>query len=58
MVFIFHILSVPRKNGMGFTKLRFSSHQLRVETGKYASSITPHHKRYCLTCNSIDIEDE
>ena len=41
-----------------FTKLRLSSHQLRVETGRNACNTTPYNERYCLTCNSIDLEDE
>jgi len=43
---------------VAFTKLRLSSHQLRVETGRYASNRTPHNERYCLICNSIDLEDK
>ena len=39
---------VPRKIRVAFTKLRLSSHQLRVETGRYASNRTPHNERYCL----------
>jgi len=49
---------VPRKIRVVFTKLRLSSHQLSVETGRYASNRTPHIERYCLICNSIDLEDE
>jgi len=49
---------VPRKTRVAITKLRLSSHQLRVETGGYASNRTPHNEIYCLMCNSIDLEDE
>ena len=43
---------------MTFTKLRLSSHQLRVETKRYASIRAPHYEQYCLICSSIDLEDE
>jgi len=46
---------VPRKIRVAFTKLRLSSHQLRVETGRYASNRT---QPCCLICNSIDLEGE
>jgi len=46
---------VPRKIRVAFTKLRLSSHQLRVETGRYASKRTPYNE---LICNSIDLENE
>ena len=37
---------VPRKICVAFSKLRLSSHQLRVETGRNASKITSHNERY------------
>ncbi len=42
----------------GLTRLRLSSHQLRVETGRYGRNRTPRDERYCLQCNTGDIEDE
>ena len=40
------------------TKLRLSSHQLRIETGRYGNNRTEHNQRYCTICNNGDIEDE
>jgi len=57
-IFPTYLDCVPRKIRVAFTKLRLSSHQLSVETGRYASNRTPHNERYCLICNSIDLEDE
>jgi len=39
---------VPRKIRVAFTKLKLSSHQVRVETGRYASNRTPYNEQYCL----------
>ena len=41
-----------------FTRLRLSMHPLRMQTGRYARNNTPREERYCLVCNSTDIEDE
>jgi hypothetical protein len=41
-----------------FSKLRISSHSLRIESARYVKPIIPAEQRYCLLCNSGDIEDE
>jgi hypothetical protein len=41
-----------------FSRLRLSSHGLRIETGRYGSDRLPREERTCLLCNSRDIEDE
>lgn len=35
-----------------------SSHQLRIETGRYGNDRIDRNQRYCTLCNSLDIEDE
>ena len=37
------------------TRLRVSAHYLRIHTGRYATNNT---QRYCMFCNSRDLEDE
>ena len=41
-----------------YTILRLSVHPLRVQTGRYDRNRVPKNERYCLCCNSGDIEDE
>ena len=41
-----------------FTKMRISSHDLRIETGRYTQGRIARDERYCLVCGSRDIEDE
>ena len=38
------------------TKLRLSSHMLKIETGRYTN--IPRHERKCEFCTKNDIEDE
>ena len=40
------------------TKLRVSSHQLRIETGRYGRARLERFERVCQLCNQNDIEDE
>ena len=40
-----------------FTRLRFSSLNLRIETGRYSNPPVPRSERFCPCCNSTDIED-
>ena len=49
---------VPFKYRICLTKLRLSSHTLRIESGRYGNNRVEHNHRYCLICNSGDIEDE
>ncbi len=41
-----------------FTRLRLSSHELRVETGRYGINRTERNQRYCTFCDVLDLEDE
>ena len=40
-----------------FTRLRFSTLSLRIETGRYSNPPVPRSERLCPCCNAIDIED-
>ena len=40
------------------TKLRLSSHNLKIETGRYGRNRIERNQRYCDFCNTTDIEDE
>jgi hypothetical protein len=49
---------MPKKFRIAFAKLRLSSHQLRIATGRYGNCRIGRSERYCLICNSRVIEDE
>jgi hypothetical protein len=49
---------LPKSLRSYFTRLRLSSHPLRIQIGRYARNRTPRDERYCLVCNEPDIEDE
>jgi hypothetical protein len=40
------------------TKIRLSSHSLRIQTGRYGANRIDRNQRICLYCDSGDIEDE
>ena len=40
------------------TKIRLSSHKLRIETGRYGRNRIDRNERLCQICNCGDIEDE
>lgn len=40
------------------TRLRLSSHQLRIEAGRYGVNRTERNQRYCTFCDRLDLEDE
>ncbi len=40
------------------SRIRFSSHSLRIQTGRYAQNRLARNERVCLYCDSGDIEDE
>ena len=40
------------------SKLRLSSHSLRIQTGRYSNVCLPRNERICLYCTTRDIEDE
>ena len=49
---------LPRNLRVHFVKLRISVHPLRIQIGRYARNNTPRNERYCLCCNSRNIEHE
>ena len=49
---------VPKNLRYFLTKLRLSSHPLRIETGRYGRNRVDRHLRYCTLCDKNDIEDE
>ncbi len=40
------------------TRLRMSSHELRIETGRYGNNRIERNQRHCTLCNLLDLEDE
>ena len=49
---------LPGKLRVALTRLRLSSHQLHIETGRYAQNRIERAQRYCILCDGKDIEDE
>jgi hypothetical protein len=49
---------LPRNYRMYISRLRLSSHSLRIQTERFSVNRIPRNERYCLCCNSLDIEDE
>ena len=47
-----------RKYRNYFTKLRTSSHNLRIETGRHGRVRVPRNERVCIHCNLQTIDDE
>ena len=50
--------TLPSKLRSILTKLRLSSHELRIELDRYSRNRTPKELRYCILCNVNDVEDE
>ena len=48
---------LPERLRVPLSKLRLSSHSLRIETGRYGRARIERNQRQCVLCNS-DIEDE
>ena len=48
---------LPERLRVPMSKLRLSSHSLRIETGRYGRARIERNQRQCVLCNS-DIEDE
>lgn len=40
------------------TRIRLSAHSLAIQTGRYGRNRVPRAERYCIYCNTHDIEDE
>ena len=53
-----YLNSLPNKLRVAISRLRLSSHQLRIETGRYSLNRVDREKRICTLCNKSDIEDE
>ena len=54
-----HYLNVlSSKFRIVISRLRLSAHQLRIETGRYASNRTDRALRLCTLCDKSDLEDE
>ena len=51
-------LDIPSKLRIIWTKLRLSSHKLRIELDRYNRNRTPRELRNCILCNVNDVEDE
>ena len=49
---------LPSKLRNILTRLRLSSHKLRIESDRYTRNRTPSELRYCILCNVNDVEDE
>ena len=49
---------LPSKLRVNSSNLRLSAHQLRIETGRYASNRLDRALRLCILCDKSDIEDE
>ena len=50
--------NLPFSTRIAMSKLRLSSHKLRIETGGYKQQRTDRSFRKCQLCNSQDLEDE
>ena len=54
-----HYLKVlPKKWRTHLAKFRLSSHQLRIETGRYGNNRVERSLRICICCDKNEIEDE
>jgi len=49
---------LPKSLRIFFSRLRMSVHHLRIQTSRYTNDNRPRNERYCVVCNSHDIEDE
>ena len=48
---------VPHNLRSFITKMRLSSHSLRIHTGRYGQNRIPRNERFCLLCDLHEIED-
>ena len=49
---------LPAKYRIALSRLRLSSHKLRIETGRYSQNRTERRNRLCTFCDKGEIEDE
>ena len=55
-IYLENIVSTTLRSAL--TKIRVSSHSLRIHTCRYEREIIERQYRYCELCNNGDIEDE
>ena len=53
-----YLTELPSKLRIPLAKLRLSSHQLLIETGRYSQNRTERAQRLCTLCDRSDVEDE
>ena len=56
--FEYYLNVLPSKLRIALSRLRLSSHQLQIETGRYAQNRIDRTLRLCSLCDKSDIEDE
>ena len=49
---------LPKQLYINLARLRLSSHQLRIQTGRYVQNYVERRQRFCILCTSNEIEDE
>ena len=49
---------LPKQSRIYLSRLRLSSHPLRIETGRYGLNRVDRNQRLCLLCNESEVEDE
>lgn len=49
---------LPSNLRLFISKIRMSSHSLRIQTGRYGTNRVARNERYCTYCNTQDLEDE
>jgi hypothetical protein len=54
----FYLSVLPKKYRQSLSRLRLSSHCLRVETERYNANRLDRNERHCVFCDKPDIEDE
>ena len=52
-----YLYILPSNLRFSFTKLRLSLLPIRINTDRYGINRVDRHLRYCLCCNSFDLED-
>ena len=53
----YYLKVLPRKWGTHSSKFKLSSHQIRIETGRYGNNRVERSLRICKCCDKNEIED-
>ena len=53
-----YLTELPSKLRIPLVKLKLSSYQLLIETGRYSQNRTERTQRLCTLCDQSDLEDE